>query len=94
VCAREAPGLQKVADELGVALVTVVLEGTRDGALGFVARTGLRAPVVLGDDAIAGHFHVAAYPWTVLVDKTGTAVAAVRGGRDEDQLRSLFREAL
>ncbi len=94
MCAREAPGLQRVADELGIALVTVAFEGTRDAAQGFVARAGLRAPVVLGDDAIAAHLQVAAYPWTVVLDRSGRPVAAIRGGRDADQFRRLFREYL
>ena len=74
--------------------MTIALEGTRDGALAFVAKTNLHAPVVLGDDEIAARFHIAAYPWTVILDRNGKPVTAIRGGRDEDQFRKLFREVL
>lgn len=96
-CQKEAPALQAVADELaaeGVALVTVMLEGSTPDAEAFVRRAGLKAPVVIGNDLIASRFRVAAYPWTVVFDRRGQAVTAVRGGRNESQFRSLFRQAL
>jgi len=96
-CAHEAPGLQKIADELGpkgLELVTVMMEGTRPAAQAFVAKTGLRAPVVLGDDAIAGHFHLVAYPLTVVLGRDGKPEVAVRGSREPDQFRELFAKYL
>src|SRR5215471_10527432 len=63
-CAHEAPGLQRVADELaprGFALVTVMVEGTREEARTFVERAGLTAPVVIGDAEILGRLRVLAY---------------------------------
>jgi thiol-disulfide isomerase/thioredoxin len=96
-CQREAPGLQAVADELaprGLALVTVMLEGTKAGAETFVRTAGLTAPVVLGNDEIAGHFRVAVYPWTVVLGRDGRPVTALRGGRAANELRSVFSDVL
>jgi AhpC/TSA family protein len=91
------PGLQRLADELaprGLELVTVALDGSRESQQRFAARTGLRAPVVLGTAQMARHFQVVAYPWTVIIGRDGRALQAVRGGRDEDELRAAFEKVL
>jgi hypothetical protein len=81
-----------VTDELGLALVTLMAEGTREGARAFVDQAQLRAPVVLADLELLAHLRVAAYPWTIVLDPTGKPVTAIRGGRGEDEFRALLRD--
>src|SRR5262249_5657528 len=91
-CAHEAPGLEQIADELapqGLALVTVMMEGTADAARSFVDQARLTAPVVLGDGEIMSHYKIVAYPWTVVVGRDGKPLVAVRGSREPGQFREL-----
>jgi thiol-disulfide isomerase/thioredoxin len=96
-CMHEAPGLQRLADELaprGLALVTVMMEGTRAEAEAFVKRAGLTAPVVLGDAELAGHLRLLAYPWTVVIGRDGKPATVVRGSREPGEFRAIFDRAL
>jgi len=70
------------------------MEGTPEAADRFVARTGLRAPVVLGNFELAGRFGMQVYPWTVIIGRDGKALYAIRGGRKEDAFRKLFETYL
>ena len=71
-----------------------MMEGTTDAADRFVARTGLRAPVVLGTFEIAGRFGMQVYPWTVVIGRDGKPLHAIRGGRREDAFRKIFETYL
>ena len=87
------PGLQKVAAELapeGLVLLTVASEGGPKAARRFAERVGISAPVLLGSEAVRRDFQIAAYPWTVIFDRQGKAVEAIRGYRAEDVLRATF----
>ena len=96
-CAKETPGLQAVADRLqdrGLELVTVMMEGTRPDAERFVSDTGLKAPAVIGTPEIAAGYGMLVYPWTVVLDREGKAVWAIRGMRDEETFRKMFERYL
>lgn len=94
---RELPALQSVATELapqGFALITVGLQGTPDHLMGAVMKTGLRSPVVLGDDALHEAFKVGGYPVTLVVGRDGKARALIRGAHDRAALATAFRAQL
>ncbi|HKA90761.1 MAG TPA: TlpA disulfide reductase family protein [Haliangiales bacterium] len=96
-CAKEAPGLQAAANALagrGLSLVTVMSDGTPAEALAFARRAGLTAPVVVGDLDLLKQLNVLVYPWTLIVDRDGRAVRAIRGGRAQDQLTREFEKYL
>jgi thiol-disulfide isomerase/thioredoxin len=97
ICAREIPSLQTLAAELGpkgLELVTIMVDGTPAGARRFAAKVGVTAPILLGPEALRRRWQVAAYPWTIVVDRSGKAVHAVRGLREEAVFRKLFQQAL
>lgn len=84
------PELQAVADELaprGVELVTVMLDGTAARAAFVAERSGLRAPVVLGDRQLMATMNADSYPWTLVVGPDGKTRVALRGGRDRAELK-------
>ena len=94
---RELPALQSVATELapeGFALVTVGLQAGPDHLMGAVMKTALRAPVVLGDDALHEAFKVGSYPVTLIVGRDGKARALIRGAHERDALLAAFRAQL
>ena len=96
-CVKEAPGLQRAADALadrGLALVTLMVDGTPAAAQRFVASAGLTAPVVLGDLDILSGLNVLAYPWTIIIDREGKAVRVLRGGREQRQFAKEFEKVL
>jgi thiol-disulfide isomerase/thioredoxin len=96
-CLKETPGLQAVADELrgrGLELVTVMMEGSRPAAERFVSQTGLTAPTLIGTPQVAGAYRMLVYPWTVILDRSGKAVFAIRGARDEATFRKAFARYL
>jgi thiol-disulfide isomerase/thioredoxin len=96
-CAKEAPGLQAAADALadrGLALVTVMSDGTPDEARAFVHRAGLTAPVVVGDLDLLKDLNVLVYPWTLIVDRDGRAVYALRGGQQQATFTKAFEKYL
>jgi hypothetical protein len=70
------------------------MDGSRDSADRFVKMTGLRAPTVVGTAQLAAAYNMAVYPWTVIIDRTGTAVYAIRGARTESELRQAFERFL
>jgi hypothetical protein len=91
------PELQRIATELrprGVELVTVMLDGSPRAALGIARRTGLHAPVLIGTDELRTRMNVTAYPWTIVVDRDGRAVHALRGARSAGQFKELFEKYL
>lgn len=91
------PGLQQAADALaqsGLSLVTVMVDGTPEHARRVASRVGLRAPVVLGNDDLRASFRVSAYPWTILLDRGGRPVHAIRGARERDELERIFSRHL
>lgn len=96
-CAKEAPGLQRAADALadrGLALVTLMVDGTPAAAQRFVVSAGLTAPVVLGDLDILAGLNVLAYPWTIIIDREGKAVRVLRGGREQRHFAKEFEKVL
>jgi thiol-disulfide isomerase/thioredoxin len=96
-CAREAPGLQAAANALsgrGLSLVTVMSDGTPAEALAFARRAGLTAPVVVGDLDLLKQLNVIVYPWTLIIDRDGRAVRALRGGRAQEQFAREFEKYL
>ena len=96
-CAKEAPGLQRAANafaDRGLALVTLMVDGTPAAARRFVASAGLTAPVVLGDPDVLAGLSVLAYPWTIIVDREGKAVRVLRGGREQQQFVREFEKVL
>jgi hypothetical protein len=91
------PELQQVADELaarGVVLITVATSGSHQRIGATASRVGLRAPIVIADGELLGIFHVDHVPATFLIDKTGKAREAVRGGQDGDFFRQLVSRYL
>jgi len=97
ICAREIPTLQALAGELGprgLTLLTVMVDGTPAAARRFAAKVGVTAPILVGHDALRRRWGIEAYPWTIIVDRRGQAVHAVRGLREEPVFRSLFEKAL
>ena len=93
---RRLPAAE-VADELaprGLALVTIMMEGTQEAADRFVARTGLRAPVVIGSFELAAAYRMQVYPWTVIIGRDGKPKFSIRGGRKEAAFRSIFESYL
>jgi cytochrome c biogenesis protein CcmG, thiol:disulfide interchange protein DsbE len=96
-CVKEAPGLQRAADafaDRGLALVTLMVDGTPAAAQRFVASAGLTAPVVLGDPDVIYGLSVLAYPWTIIIDREGKAVRVLRGGREQRQFAKEFEKVL
>jgi thiol-disulfide isomerase/thioredoxin len=96
-CVKETPGLQAVADELrgrGLELVTVMMEGSRPAAQRFVDQTGLRAPTVIGTPELGAAYRMLVFPWTVVIDRSGKPVLAIRGARDEATFRKTFERFL
>ena len=71
-----------------------MMEGTQQAADRFVARTGLRAPVVLGTFELAGQYGMQVYPWTVILGRDGKPLHAIRGARKEDAFRKIFESYL
>ena len=91
------PGLQRIADDLaprGFRLVTVLLDGRPAMARAVVARQGLRAPVVLGDGLLRHRLAVEAFPWLLILDRTGKPVYALRGAHSDDELRAAITDRL
>jgi len=96
-CVKEAPGLQRAANafaDRGLALVTLMVDGTPAAAQRFVASAGLTAPVVLGDLEVLTGLNVLAYPWTIIIDREGRAVRVLRGGREQRQFVKEFEKVL
>jgi hypothetical protein len=92
------PELQKLADDYadrGVELVTVMSGGQNlERARATATRLGLHAPVILPDAALMRTFHVDAVPWTVMVDRSGKASTAWRGGQGRATFESAVKERL
>ena len=91
------PELQTIANDLedrGLVLVTVMLDGNARSARAIAARSRLTGPIVLGDDALRMDMHVSAYPWTLILDRDGKAVHAIRGGRSGKEFRKAFERFL
>ncbi len=96
-CEKETPGLQAVADELrgkGLELVTVMMEGSRPTAERFIHATGLKAPTIIGTPELAMGYGMLVFPWTVILDRSGKPVFAIRGARDEATFRKTFERYL
>jgi hypothetical protein len=91
------PELQALADEYrdrGVELVTVVLGGNPIMAKRVAARLGVTAPVLVADRKLQRDFKVNAVPWTVVVNRDGKPVSAVRGARGKEDFKKLLKKVL
>jgi len=79
------------------ALVTVVVSGQRQSVDQVVARTGLRAPVLVdvpaprapgspGDrtGSLRTRYGIDQVPWTLVIDRTGHGVEVIIGARNSD----------
>lgn len=71
-----------------------MLDGAPSAGRRIVGKIGLHVPVLVGDDALRMRMGVDAYPWTLVLDRTGTAVFAVRGARSKGELKKLFEKYL
>ena len=91
------PELQRIAQSLrprGLELVTVMLDGSPRQARIHADRLHLYAPIVLGDDPLRLEMGVAAYPWTLVLDRTGKPVHAIRGARKASTFQETFERFL
>lgn len=94
---RELPALQQVADKLapdGVAFVTVMLNGAPADAAAAVTRTGLKAPVIVGDAALQRALGVTGYPSTLIAGRDGKARALMSGPHEASAFEAAFRKHL
>ena len=94
---RELPALQAVTQKLapdGVAFVTVVLNGTPADSAAAVARTGLTAPVVVGDAALQQELGVTGYPSTLIAGRDGKVRALMTGAHEAAAFETAFRKHL
>lgn len=80
------------------ALITVVVSGRQRSIEQVVARTGLRAPVLVdvppsdGSGSLRTRYGINQVPWTLVVDRTGHGVEVIVGARSSDGfIRSLDR---
>ncbi len=71
-----------------------MMEGSRATGEYFRSKTGLRAPVVIGTMELAAAWGMEVYPWTVIVGRDGKPRYAIRGIRNEAQLREAFERYL
>jgi thiol-disulfide isomerase/thioredoxin len=85
-CREEMPALQALAQELGprgLVVVGVNAREPRQTVEAFIQAHRLSFPMLLDDDGRAGRaYQVFALPATFVVDRRGTLVGTVLGGRD------------
>lgn len=89
--------LQRLADgraDRGLALVTVMGDGSPRAAKRVAAGVGLTAPIVMGDNELFRVYRVRSYPYTVIFDRAGGALAALRGYQSERELAGALERAL
>jgi hypothetical protein len=91
------PELQTIANDLedrGLVFMTVMFDGNRHAARAVAARSRLTGPIVLGDDGLRTDMRVGAYPWTLIIDRDGKPVYAIRGGRSGREFKKAFERFL
>ena len=91
------PELQRLADELrdeGLELITVMLDGAPSAGRRLAGKLAIHAPVLVGTDELRHRMGVNAYPWTLILDRTGKPVHAVRGARSAGEFKDLFEKYL
>ena len=91
------PELQHLAQSLrphGLELVTVMLDGNPRAGRLTASRLHLYAPIIVGDDTLRHRMNVTAYPWTLILDRTGAPTHAIRGARSTSQFRKEFERHL
>jgi hypothetical protein len=91
------PELQRIAQSLrarGFELVTVMLDGSPRAGRAVADRIHLYAPIVVGTDDLRLEMRVSAYPWTLILDRTGRPAHAIRGARSGSAFRKEFERHL
>lgn len=91
------PELQHLAQTLrprGLELVTVMLDGSPRAGRVVADRIHLFAPIVVGDEKMRLEMAVSAYPWTLILDRTGKPAHAIRGDRSAKQFREELERRL
>jgi hypothetical protein len=91
------PEIQRLAQTLrprGLELITVMLDGNQRAGRAVADRIHLYAPILVGDDELRLKMSVNAYPWTLILDRTGKPVHAIRGARSAAEFRKQFEQRL
>ena len=94
-CVREMPGLQNVADDLGITVIGVDYVDQDDEAVELARQLGITYPLVRDDDGEFGRqVDLIGTPTTLFVDAEGTIVRQLAAELDEQQLRDVIEEEL
>jgi thiol-disulfide isomerase/thioredoxin len=94
-CLREMPGLQNVADDLGITVIGVDYVDQDDEAVELARELGITYPLVRDDDGDFGRqVGLIGTPTTLFVDADGTIVRQLAAELSEKELREVIEDEL
>lgn len=94
-CVKEMPGLQNVADDLGITVIGVDYIDQEDKAVELARELGITYPLVRDDDGGFGQqVGLIGTPTTLFVDAEGTIVRQLAAELTEQELRDVIEDEL
>lgn len=94
-CIKEMPGLQNVADDLGITVIGVDYVDQDDEAVELARELGITYPLVRDDDGDFGReVGLMGTPTTLFVDADGTIVRQLAAELSEQELREVIEDEL
>lgn len=94
-CVKEMPGLQNIADDMGITVIGVDYVDQDDKAIELARELGITYPLVRDDDGEFGRqIGLVGTPTTLFVDADGTIVRQLAAELTEQELRDVIEQEL
>ncbi|MCX5745878.1 MAG: TlpA disulfide reductase family protein [Proteobacteria bacterium] len=92
-CMIEIPRAQEAAAAKGASTVAVFVSGNADAAIAAVQRTKFTGTVLVDDGTLRAKYNVRAVPYTLVLNRDGTAHSAFRGEQDAETIKNAIAAA-